>query len=218
MLVALSAILAYALSLPLGVVLGSSGSALSKWLRSFLFLNSILPVFALALVLVALFANSSAFNIFPASGLESMRLEEGRFASWRYYVLPVLSYSLGIFTTLTLLVSDKVTQAKKELYFTAAIAKGLTSQKIRNAHLRPLAMVPLVASFAGLLPALLAGSVVIEVIFGIPGLGRLLVFSANAGDLPVLRALILLYAAATIVGYQLSDVLLQMVDPKVEVL
>jgi ABC-type dipeptide/oligopeptide/nickel transport system permease component len=100
------------------------------------------------------------------------------------------------------------------LFWTRAISTGQTKQSALWTEALPLAMIPLIAWLAGIFPALISGSLIIEQIFGIPGLGRLMYLSIYLRDWPVVQFIFMLAAFLTIAGFIITDILLQLVDPR----
>ena len=99
-------------------------------------------------------------------------------------------------------------------YATTARAKGLPIGQVLRRHALPNALLPLLTTLTELLPALVAGTVVVEVVFALPGSGRLLAEAAAAHDYPVVVAGVLLAAAARLLGLVLADVLYFLTDPR----
>jgi peptide/nickel transport system permease protein len=99
-------------------------------------------------------------------------------------------------------------------YIMSARAKGLTETKVLRQHAFRNALLPLITAFTGFLPAIISGAVVIEVIFAIPGTGRLLVDSVLSRDYPVIIGLVLFIAALRAVSHVLADFLYFAADPR----
>jgi peptide/nickel transport system permease protein len=100
-------------------------------------------------------------------------------------------------------------------YAVAARAKGVGQRRLVWHHALPNALLPLLVSFTGLLPALVAGAVVVEVLFALPGMGRLLAEAASTQDYPVLIAGVLLTAGARLLALVAADLLQYRLDPRV---
>jgi peptide/nickel transport system permease protein len=172
-----------------------------------------LPLFALALGLLFAFANPEALNIIPTYvdsaadepwGQQALRL-----------VLPVLALILAILPELALLLASSLSHELGADYATTARAKGLTNKQLLRHHALPNALLPLLTAFAGLLPTLVAGTVVVETIFALPGTGRLLAEAVAMHDYPVVVAGVLFTALARLLSLALADALYAWADPRI---
>jgi peptide/nickel transport system permease protein len=212
-----AAVLAVGLALGLGLYLARApGGWLQRLLFALLASWQVTPLFLLALGLLLLFANPDFFNILPGSGQAPEEASGFELASYwlTRSVLPVLSLVLAVLPELTL---PLVALLRFELgagYATTARAKGLTPAQVLRRHALPNALLPLLTTLTDLLPALVAGTLVVEVLFGLPGGGRLLAEAAAAHDYPVVVAAVLLSAAARLLGLVLADVLYFLADPR----
>jgi peptide/nickel transport system permease protein len=191
----------------------------SRWQRLlFGLLNGlqVTPLFLLALGLLLLFANPEFLNLLPAANqtLEAV----GFWPQVGYWLgvsaLPLLSLVLAVLPELTLPLATMLRREATTGYATTARAKGLTSRQVLRRHALPNALIPLLTTLTDLLPALVAGTVVVEVLFALPGSGRLLAEAAAAHDYPLVVAGVLLTAAARLLGLLLADLLYYLVDPR----
>ncbi|MGI4863928.1 MAG: ABC transporter permease [Janthinobacterium lividum] len=205
--------LALGLALASGPLAGSTGwrAGLQVLLTS---LQSI-PVFALALGLLFVFANPDALNLLPAYSLGSgsADLAPGAFAL--QLLMPLLTLVLAVLPELTLPLAAALRRELQADYATTARAKGVPTATLLRRHALPNALLPLLTSFAGLLPTLLAGTVLVETVFAIPGVGRLLAESAAAHDYPVVVAGVLFTAVVRLLCLALADALQALVDPRI---
>lgn len=213
--------LSYFLAIPLGVFSARrSGGRADRWLQNGLLAIWSMPIFWLAsLAVVFLTSNSSGIKIFPGIGLGDLP-ENGPF--WpRFFekashlVLPILLITIHVLALLTRQVRGSVLQQMPELYIRTARAKGLPESQVFWKHALPNALFPLITIFGSLLPATIAGSVVIEVIFQIPGMGQLALTSFQSQDWPVVFYFIQFSALLTVVGSLVADLLYAWADPRV---
>ncbi|MDQ4139488.1 MAG: ABC transporter permease, partial [Bacteroidota bacterium] len=102
-------------------------------------------------------------------------------------------------------------------FILTAKAKGLSEKMVLRRHVLRNALLPVITLFTGFLPALVTGAVVIENIFSIPGMGRLLVLTVNARDFPVLLGIVLYLGLIKIGANILADVLYFLADPRIRV-
>jgi peptide/nickel transport system permease protein len=174
-----------------------------------------IPVFALALGLLFLFANPDALNLLPAySAADSPdELQPGAYAL--QLIMPVLTLVLAVLPELALPLAASLRHELRAHYATTARAKGVPAATLLRRHALPNALLPLLTSFAGLLPTLLAGTVLVETVFALPGMGRLLAEAAAAHDYPVVVTGVLLTAGVRLLCLALADVLYAWADPRI---
>ncbi|MVN76818.1 ABC transporter permease subunit [Hymenobacter sp. HMF4947] len=186
--------------------------------RTLLMSLQAVPLFALALALLLLFANPDLLNILPADGMGTAYPPLGGLAWLAAYgahlVLPLLSLVLAVLPGLVLPLENALRHELATPYSSTARAKGLTAWQVAYQHALPNALLPLFTTFTGLLPALVAGAVVVEVLFALPGTGRLLAEAAAAHDYPVVLAGVLLTAGARLLALLVADVLYYRADPR----
>ncbi|GAB3292574.1 ABC transporter permease [Hymenobacter humi] len=179
-----------------------------------------LPLFVVSLVLLLVFANPEVFGWFPAYGLDQPTDIEPDFwnstaAYLRHLVLPIAALTLTAVPDLTLQLNASLTQELRSDYATTARAKGLAESTIIRHHALRNALLPTLTQVAELLPALVAGAVVVEVVFALPGMGRLLAEAAAARDYPVLVGGVVLTGAARLLSLLLADLLYLWADPRI---
>ncbi|MBF9141416.1 ABC transporter permease [Hymenobacter properus] len=179
-----------------------------------------LPLFVIALGLLLLFANPATLAWFPSYGLEQAidaDVDEGsRLGSYLWHLaLPVAALTLSALPELTLQLTAALEQELGSQYATTARAKGLGERAIISHHALRNALLPSLAQLAELLPALVAGAVVVEVAFALPGMGRLLAEAAAARDFPVLVGSVLLVGTARLLALLITDLLARWADPRI---
>ena len=212
-----AALLAVGLALGLGLYLAPGPAGWRRRLLLGLLAGwQVTPLFLLALGLLLLFANPDFLNILPGSGQAPEAASSVELVGYwlARSALPLLSLVLAVLPELTLPLAALLRHELKAGYATTARAKGLTAAQVLRRHALPNALLPLVTTLTDLLPTLVAGTVVVEVLFGLPGGGRLLAEAAAAHDYPVVVAAVLLSAAARLLGLVLADVLYFMADPR----
>lgn len=216
-LAATAAGLAVALALGLGLYLARAAHGwLPALVRTTLAALQVTPLFLLALVLLLLFANPDVLNLLPASSFDS-EITSGLPALGYWLaraVLPLLSLVLAVLPGLTLPLAAALRDEAATNYAITARAKGLTIKAMLWRHALPNALLPLLTTLTELLPTLVAGTVVVEVLFARPGSGRLLAEAAAAHDYPLVVAGVLLTAAVRLFSLVLADVLYFLADPR----
>jgi ABC-type dipeptide/oligopeptide/nickel transport system permease component len=167
---------------------------------------------------------------FPAAGLSDVLSESKPFMpamskagfepgwvldrAW-HLILPVVCLSYGHMAFLSKLSRGSVLENLRTDYVRTARAKGVTERDVLFRHVVANSMIPLITQAAYVLPALIAGSVVVETIFSIPGMGRLLVESIKSNDRELFLSITLIAGVLGLVGYLLADILYAVVDPRV---
>lgn len=187
--------------------------------RSLLAALQAFPLFVVALLLLMLFANPEVFAWFPAYGLS----ENFSNAPWwqrmsmqgLHLVLPVAALVLTALPQLTLQLDTALAQELGTDYATTARAKGLAEGAVIRRHALRNALLPMATQIAELLPALVAGAVVVEYIFALPGMGRVLAEAAATRDYPVLLGGVALTGAARLLALLLADLFYYWLDPRI---
>lgn len=216
-LAASAASLALALALALALYLAHTPTG--RWQRLVFGLLSslqITPLFLLALGLLLLFANPEVMNILPVASYNQPRASSWQLAGYWLGVsaLPLFGLVLAVLPELTLPLVAMLRHEATSGYAATARAKGLTAKAVLRRHALPNALLPLLTSLTDLLPTLVAGTVVVEVLFALPGSGRLLAEAASTHDYPLVVAGVLLTAAARLLGLILADTLYLLADPR----
>lgn len=195
--------IALALSIPLGVLAAIySGSMIDRAVTLFSLMGQALPSFFLGLVLIMIFA--IRLRWFPASGADS----------WKNFVLPAVTLGYYITPPFMRLVRAGMIDALNTDYVRTARAKGLPARRVVFKHALRNALVPVVGLVAVQLGLLMGGSVVVESIFALDGLGYLAYQSISYRDFPVLQAVVLLLSLAYVVLTLLSDIINAWLDPR----
>jgi peptide/nickel transport system permease protein len=212
-----AALLATGLALLLALYLARGpGGWPRRLVRATLSGLQVMPLFLLALGLLLLLANPDMLNLLPAAGQARPDSSAGQLAGYwlARAALPLLSLVLAVLPELTLPLAALLRHEAQAGYATTARAKGLTAAQVLWHHALPNALLPLLTTFTDLLPTLAAGVVVVEVLFALPGTGRLLAEAAAAHDYPLVVAGVLLTAGARLLALVLADVLYFLLDPR----
>lgn len=177
-----------------------------------------LPLFVLALGLLLLFANPEVLDWFPVSDFDQLAIGSpaARWAgSLPHLVLPVAALLLAALPDLTLQLEASLTHELTRPYIATARAKGASATAIIRHHALRNALLPTLGQVAELLPALVAGAVAVEVVFALPGMGRLLAEAAASRDYPVLVGGVLLLGTARLLALLLADLSYSWTDPRI---
>ena len=179
-----------------------------------------MPVMWVGLMLQAIFCEGGQFPIFPLKGLAPPDTGEG--TTWhllwqgiRYYTLPVLCLSYAGLAGLSRYARGSMLEVIHCDFIRTARAKGVAAGAIIWQHAFRNALITLITLFSGLLPGLVAGSVLVECIFNIPGMGALSLLALSSRDYPLVMALFAFSGALTLLGVLISDLLYMAADPRI---
>jgi len=217
----LAILLTYLLAIPLGIFSAVKPDTLPDRMITFmLFLLYSLPVFWVALMLQATICQGGWLPAFPLKGLSTGDVTG--MSSWRvagdtamHYVLPVICLAYAGFAGLSRYSRAGMIEVIHQDYIRTARAKGLPESLVIFRHALRNALIILVTLFAGLLPGLIGGSIIIEYVFSIPGMGELSMLALTSRDYPLLMALFGFAGALTLLGILVSDLLYVAVDPRI---
>ncbi len=212
-------ILAYGVCIPLGILKAiKHRTLLDSATSALIFLGYAIPGFALGGVLLVLCAvEHDWFPIggFVSAGFASLSFTEkvGDVAS--HAVLPVACYAVGLFAVMTMLVKNSLLEQLGADYVRTALAKGLTWRRAVFVHALRNSLIPLATSIGNTLLLFLTGSLLIERVFNIPGIGLLSYEAITQRDYPVVMGLIVVSSVLMLLGHLLSDLCVAAVDPRV---
>jgi microcin C transport system permease protein len=175
----------------------------------------------LGLILIVLFGGGSFWDIFPISGVVSDYFEElplpGKIVDYiSHMFLPLLCYTIGGFATLTLLMKNSLMDQLNQDYVRTALAKGLAYHQAVFKHALRNALIPIATNIGMIIGVILSGSMLIETIFTIDGMGLLGYESIVNRDYPVALGLIVISSLLVLLGRIISDFCLAMIDPRIK--
>ena len=218
-----STIIAYAVSIPLGIRKAvRDGTPFDTWTSGAIIAAYAIPGFLFAILLLVLFAGGSYWQIFPLRGLTSDNFDElsalGKVVDYLWHItLPVLAGTIGAFATLTLLTKNSFLDEIKKLYVMTARAKGLSERSVLYGHVFRNAMLIVIAGFpAVFISVFFGGSLIIETIFSLDGLGRLGFEAAVARDYPIVFGTLYIFGLMGLLVGILSDLMYVLVDPRID--
>jgi ABC-type dipeptide/oligopeptide/nickel transport system permease component len=208
-LVLYAAIFAAAIAIPVGLAAGMRrGGVLDQVSRFFFTVSYAVPSFWLGLILVLVFSVHVA--AFPIDGYG-----EGFFGHLYYLFLPAFTLALPFSTVIVRALRSSVISVAGTEYVATARIKGISSGQVLRRHIARNALVTVVTVFGVNLAYLVGGTVLIENVFSLPGLGSLLVSSVSERDYPVVQGITLVFALAIVVINLLADVAHAVLDPRV---
>jgi peptide/nickel transport system permease protein len=174
------------------------------------------------MLLILFFCNKEFFYWFPASGIQSLEASED-WGFWRLFtdhahhmILPVLASTYASFAGISRYMRTSMLENLRLDYVRTAQAKGLRYRIVVLRHVLRNSLIPIVTLMAGLLPGMIAGSVFVETIFTIPGMGFLAFQSVIVRDYPMAMALFTIGGALSLAGILVADILLKAVDPRID--
>lgn len=215
--------LTYLICIPLGIAKAlRRGTPFDLGSSLIVFIGYAIPPFAFGMLVKMLFCGTvdGLWDILPLGGIESenaLQLSTAdRFVDrFRHMLLPVLCYMIGSFAMLTLLVKNTLLDQMSANYIRTILAKGATLRHAVWRHALRNALIPVATGFGGILTLIFAGSVIIENVFDIPGMGRLALESLETRDYPVFLGLMSVNSALGLLGQILSDFCYVLIDPRI---
>jgi microcin C transport system permease protein len=216
-------LIVYLISIPLGVRKAvRDGSRFDIWTSGVIVVGYAVPGFLFAVLLVVFFAGGSYWQIFPLRGLVSDNWETlgwgMRILDYLWHItLPVLAMAIGGFASLTMLTKNAFLDEIRKLYVMTARAKGLTQRRVLYGHVFRNAILVVIAGFpAAFIAILFAGSLLIEVIFSLDGLGLLGFESVLNRDYPVVFGSLFIFTLLGLVLNLVSDLAYTVIDPRID--
>jgi ABC-type dipeptide/oligopeptide/nickel transport system permease component len=217
----LSSFLIYLVAIPGGMLASARRGRLFDvgWSFTTLAMFS-LPSIWVGDLLLAYFANPQYLGWFPVAGAHSPSTDwmtSAQYATdhlW-HLTLPVITLSLGGFAYLSKLQRASILENLNLDYVRTAKAKGLPGHVIMLRHVFRNSLLPMITVFAGFIPGLLGGSIVVERIFSISGMGDLMVTATTARDLPIVQGVALIGSVITLICLLVADLCYVIADPRV---
>ena len=213
-LMGMALLFSLAVSVPLGLISGLKKNRLvDTCISTTAYLGISIPSFWLALLLILIF--SVRLKWFPGSGMRTLGVET--FSDLlKHTVLPMVAASVGNIAVFTRYIRSSTITQMNEGYVLTALAKGCSKRRILWCHVLKNCLLPVITLIGMNLAGLVAGSYVIESIYGWPGLGTLGIQAVNGRDYPVVMGITMMTCAVLIVGVFVSDILYSMVDPRIK--
>ncbi|MEW6422856.1 MAG: microcin C ABC transporter permease YejB, partial [Deinococcota bacterium] len=216
-------LLTYLISIPLGVRKAvRDGTPFDVWTTTLLLVGYAIPGFVLGLFLLVLFGGGSFWDVFPLRGLVSDNWDElswpARIGDYLWHmVLPVTAMVVGNFAVMTLLTKNSFLEEIRKQYVLTARARGLTENQVLYGHVFRNAVIPLVTGFpAAFIGAFFTGSLLIETLFSLDGLGLLSYEAVLQRDYPVVLGTLYIYTLLGLVAKLLTDLSYAWVDPRIQ--
>jgi len=218
-----SFLLSYLICIPLGIAKAlRHRQAFDAVTSIIVFVGYAIPSFAFAMILKMLFCGTveNLWDVFPLGGFGSDEVSTlpplQRFADYAWHMaLPLVCYVSGNFAMLTLMMKNSLLDQIASDYVRTALAKGATRKRAIWLHAFRNALIPIATGFGGILTVLFAGSIIIENIFEIPGMGQLSWGALNSRDYAVFMAVLALTSVLQLLGNLVSDFCYMLIDPRI---
>ncbi len=218
----ISIVLAYLIAIPLGV---QSAVHRGQWpdrvISTTLFMLYSLPTFWIGTMAIVFLCGGDYLDIFPPGGVQSTEHSPDwpltkRLSDWSYHlILPVLVYTYGSLAFLSRQMRSALLEVLGQDYIRTARAKGLHEKLVIWKHAFRNSLIPIITLLASIFPGMISGSVILESIFSIPGMGFLSYGAMIARDYPVIIAVFTIGAVLTLIGILVADILYAVVDPRI---
>ena len=218
-----STLITYLVSIPLGIRKAvRDGSRFDTWTSGLIIVAYAIPGFLFAILLLVLFAGGSFYQIFPLRGLTSDNWDQlsamGKVLDYLWHiVLPVTAVTISGFATMTLLTKNSFLDEISKQYVITAKAKGLSESGVLYGHVFRNAMLIIISGFpAVFLGVFISGSLIIETVFSLDGLGRMTFEAAVARDYPIVFGTLYFFGLISLLIAILSDLMYVFVDPRID--
>ncbi|WP_040261406.1 microcin C ABC transporter permease YejB [Pseudomonas massiliensis] len=218
-----STLIMYLVSIPLGIAKATRhGSAFDLWTSSAIVIGYAVPAFLFAILLIVVFAGGSYFHWFPLRGLTSNDFDQltlgGKVLDYFWHLaLPITALVIGHFATMTLLTKNSFLDEIGKQYVVTARAKGLSRRRVLYGHVFRNAMLLVVAGFpSAFIGIFFTGSLLIEVIFSLDGLGLMSFEAAINRDYPVVFGTLFIFTLLGLVVKLIGDLTYTLVDPRID--
>ena len=218
-----STLIIYCISIPMGIRKAvRDNSRFGIWTSAIIVAGYAIPGFLFAILLIVVFAGGQYLDWFPLRGLTSENFDElsawGQVKDYFWHItLPVIAMSVAGFATITLLTKNSFLEEIRKQYVLTAKAKGLTRDQVLYGHVFRNAILIVVAGFPGaFVRAFFAGSIFVETVFSLDGLGLLALESITDRDYPVILGSLFIFGLMGLVLKLVTDILYVLVDPRID--
>ena len=218
----LSILLVYLISVPIGVYSATHQHSWPDTITTVvLFILYSLPSFWLAMLLMYFFGGGQFFDWFPIYGLSSVGADEWPWY-WRlldrlwHIVLPVTCLTYGSLAGISRYTRAGMIEVIRQDYVRTARAYGFPEKVVVFKYALRNSLIPIITLLGTLLPALIGGSVIIESIFSIPGMGKLSFEAILSRDYPLIMGILSISALLTLIGLIVSDIMYALADPRIK--
>lgn len=216
----ISSFLTYLLAIPIGIFSANrKGTRIDKVTTLILFILYAIPVFWAGLMLQLVFG-AEGLGALPVIGMHSGGAEDLGVFAWlwdtgKHMVMPIAVMTYGGLAYISRQMRTGMIEVIHQDYIRTARAKGLSERTVILKHALRNSMIPVITLFASILPILIGGSIVVEIIFDLPGMGEYMFRGLQARDYNIIMAVMALTSAMTLAGILMSDIAYAMIDPRI---
>ncbi|HBC31882.1 MAG TPA: glutathione ABC transporter permease GsiC [Clostridiales bacterium] len=197
-------LLSFLIAVPVGIIAAvNRNKLLDYFAMTFALVGISMPTFWFGMLLLYFFAYK--LRLFPISG----------YGTWKHLMLPVITMGLTDAAVIARMMRSSMLEVIGQDYIRTARAKGLKEKVVTNKHALKNALIPVITLLGMRMGWIVGGSVTLEIIFSIPGLGRTMVDSIFSRDYPVVQGSILILAASVMISNLIADILYAVVDPRI---
>jgi peptide/nickel transport system permease protein len=214
-------VLSYLMAVPLGI-LGAlrRGQPVDRAISFIVFFLYSIPVFVAALVLILFVAGGDYMNLLPMYGANSINASEMSDQAWladriKHMILPVICLTYATLASISRYSRVSMLEVLGQDYLRTARAKGLAEWRVIFVQALRNAMIPILTVFAMDLPSIIGGTIIVESIFTLPGMGQLMFQSIEARDQFVIMGIVTVVGVITLISYLIADILYVLVDPRI---
>ncbi len=212
LLTVLSLFLSIIISIPLAIWLAlNSEKSWSKWVTALSQVGLAVPSFWLAIILIYIF--SIALHWLPAGQYE--RLADDPIKALQSLILPTIALAIGITAILVRYLRNNLLDQMESEYVRTAMSKGLNSHEILYRHVLQNSLLPMLTILGMITAEILGGSIVVENVFALPGIGNLIAISIGSRDLPLIQALVIYLAIVVVMINFVVDIVYTVIDPRI---
>jgi peptide/nickel transport system permease protein len=214
-------VLSYLIAIPLGII-GAlrRGKLVDRTITFTIFVLYSIPTFVAALFLIMVVAGGDYLNLLPMYGINSINAQDMGYLRWFWdrtvhMILPVTCMTYVSLASISRYSRVSMLEALGQDFVRTARAKGLPGRHVIFRHALRNALIPIITIFAMELPVLISGTIIVEQIFSLPGMGQLMFESLNSKDTPVIMGITVLAAFVTVLSYLAADILYVVIDPRI---
>jgi peptide/nickel transport system permease protein len=209
------------IAIPVGIYSAThQKSRFDRAMTFFVFLGFAMPYFWLGMLLMILFGVK--LGILPISGISS--LDYDLLSGWgkaadrlRHLVMPVAIFTIGDLAYFSRYMRSSMLEVIRQDFIITARAKGLSERMVIYKHVLRNAMLSLITMLGLLIPAMIGGSVIIETLFALPGMGQLFYQAVMARDYPLIMGNLCFGALLTLIGNFIADISYSVADPRIRI-
>ena len=197
-------LLSVLIAVPVGIIAAVNRNKSADFIAmTFALVGISMPTFWFGIILLYFFAYK--LGLFPISG----------YGTWKHLVLPVITMGLTDAAVIARMMRSSMLEVIGQDYIRTARAKGLREKVVTNKHALKNALIPVITLLGMRMGWIIGGSVTLEIIFSIPGLGRTMVDSIFSRDYPVVQGSVLILATSVMISNLIADILYALVDPRI---